>query len=234
MKIISIASIKGGVGKTALTTFLSQVVKGKTLVIDADANNNLTDYYLRNYTFEEINQANLYHLLKGEVIPSDVIYNTDFGIDIIPCTLELHKIGVEMSSNPGSMLKFARNIKRLDYDYIFIDTPPSLSYEFRMSLHVSDLVLTPICFSRWTLQAMLLLQAEILEVQETFDSAPELLAVPSIVTDKENETLRHMDYNFSESYIKKSATIKNAHDKATKIKDNSRSWNDFQLLAGEL
>lgn len=237
MKIITVASIKGGVSKTAIISFLSQAIKTsgyKTLVIDADANNNLTDYYLREYSFEEIDQVNLYNLIRGDVTPNEVIYKTDAGVDIIPCTLQLHKIGVEMSSNPGSILKFARNIKRLDYDYILIDTPPSLSYEFRMALHAADLVLTPVCFSRWTLQAMLLLQIEIQEIKEAFDHLPTLLTVPSIVSDKENETLRKMDYAFSRSYIKKSAAIKNAHDKGTVLKENSKAWNDFNLLAGEV
>ena len=63
------------------------------------------------------------------------------------------------------MLRFKKNIESLDYDYIFIDTPPAVtSYEFNASMFVSDLILSPIGYSRWTIQSIQIIQREIVDI----------------------------------------------------------------------
>lgn len=238
MKIITVASLKGGVGKTSLSTFLSQALSTrgeKVLVIDADPNNNATDYFLREYDINDIEENNLYHFLKGGD-PYDCIYNAQLSLDIIPCTLTLNKIGIEMFSKPAGMIKFKKSLQQLPYSYIIIDTPPSLSYEFRVSLNAADIVLSPVNFSRWTLQALELLKEELEEVE----SKATLKAVPSIVSDMENLKLRQLDFEFTEAFkfteafIRKSSQIKSANDKGGLLKQQSKSWNEFCSLAGEL
>ena len=79
MKIITIASLKGGVGKSTLAIFLSQALaqlNTRVLVIDADPNNNMTDYFLRKIPSEEIESRNLYHVLAGK-LSADVRRNSN-------------------------------------------------------------------------------------------------------------------------------------------------------------
>jgi len=232
LKIITVASLKGGVGKTTLSTFLSQALSArgeKVLIIDSDPNNNATDYFLREYNINDIEENNLYHFMKGGDA-SDCTYNAQLSLDIIPCTLTLNKIGIEMYSKPAAMVKFKKSLQSLPYSYIIIDTPPSLSYEFRIALNAADIVLSPVNFSRWTLQALMLLREEIRDLE----SDAILKAVPSIVSDMENLKLRQLDFDFTETFIKKANSIKSANDKGGSLKQHSNSWNEFCKLAGEL
>ncbi len=235
MKIISICSVKGGVGKTATTTFLAQALHArgyKILVIDSDANNNLTDYHLRNTSVDEIESRNLYHLITGEMTPDEVIYNGD--IDIIPCTLSLHKIGLIMTSKPTAIMHFQKSIKRLDYDYVLIDSPPALGYELTNALYASDVVLIPANLTRWTLQSIQIIQEQINEMKSDGKKFLSVKAVPSIVTEKENQVLQSMGLDFTESFIKKAGAIKTAHDNAVWLKKDSAVFEYFNNLAGEI
>jgi chromosome partitioning protein len=235
LKIISICSVKGGVGKTATTTFLSQALhaKGyKVLVIDSDANNNLTDYYLRETSVDDIEARNLYHLIKGDMSPDEVIYPGR--IDIIPCTLSLHKIGLMMTTKPTAIMHFQKSIKRLDYDYVLIDSPPALGYELTNALYCSDIVLIPANFTRWTLQSIQIIQEQIEEMKADGKKFLNVKAVPSIVTDKENNILQSMGLDFTKSYIKKSGAIKTAHDNATWIKTTAAAFEYFNNLSEEI
>jgi len=234
-KIISISSIKGGVGKTALTTFLSQALqlKGfKVLVIDSDANNNLTDYFLRDTSVEEIESRNLFHLITGKMSADKVIYSGP--VDIIPCTLSLHKIGLLMTSKPTAVMHFQKSIKMLDYDYILIDSPPALGYELTNSLYAADIVLIPANLTRWTLQSIQIIQEQIEEMKADGKKFSLVKPVPSIVTEKENLILQKMNLNFTESFIKKSGAIKTAHDKAARIKPTAAAFEFFNNLAEEV
>ncbi|EMN94783.1 VirC1-like protein, partial [Leptospira interrogans serovar Medanensis str. UT053] len=62
MKIICLASMKGGVGKTTIDVFLAQAffqLGFRVLVVDMDPNNNLTDYFLRAISVGAISSQNI-------------------------------------------------------------------------------------------------------------------------------------------------------------------------------
>ena len=157
MKVITFGSLKGGVGKTTCAAFLAQALTAegaRVLVVDIDANNNLTDYFLRDTTAQELEARNVRHVLVDGLKPVEAVHHSAHGIDIIPATPELHSVGIELASDPGALLRFPVDLRQLDYDFIVIDSPPALVIELRAALYAANLVLVPIAFSRWTIPAL--------------------------------------------------------------------------------
>jgi chromosome partitioning protein len=148
MKIISIFNQKGGVGKTTTNINLCcyLAMKGyKILTIDIDPQGNTTS----GLGFDKKNiQKSIYDVIIADekfenvVIKSELIDN----LYIAPSTLELAGAEIEIinTGNRESILK--NKIKEIynQYDYIFIDCPPSLGLLTINSLCASDSVLIPI------------------------------------------------------------------------------------------
>lgn len=237
LKTVSISSIKGGVSKTTLAIFLSLALKrmGKrVLAIDLDPNNNLTDFFLRDFDLSPISERNVFHVLKNKMGVMEASHDSIHGVSILPSTPKLAQAGIELARDPGSILRFANKLKGLDFDFVMIDTPPSLSFELSLSLFSSDLVLSPISFNRWTVQAIEVLQEEIMNTRETKGDI-ELLCVPSIVTEKEEETLRkNRDIDFTKTSILKNASIRKAVQDGRPLKENSLPFEWFMNLAKEM
>jgi chromosome partitioning protein len=238
LKIITFSSLKGGVGKTTATslTAAASADNKKVLVIDLDANNNLTDFFLRNADPLEILNRNIYHILKSAIAPENAIYSSDVApLDIIPAAPILSRITAEANGDPGVILRFASKIKKLDYDCIFIDTPPALGLELRAALYASDLVIVPVSFNRWIIQGFDLVADEIQQVQEAIGKSPKLMALPTMVSDSENEKLRTSlpDLPYLNSFIPKNSAIKNAGTTAILPKVGSIAETTFKYIAQE-
>lgn len=247
---IAVASLKGGVGKTAVSALLSRALARLTgkpvLAIDLDHNNNLTDYFLRNVDADTIESANVYHVLTGRRSLADCIYETgkaggeaacnDAGrVSVLPATPYLSRSGIELVRDPGAVLRFARSIKDSGYDTVVLDTPPSLSFELTCALYSSCTVLSPLSFSRWTVQGYQLLQDEIAGVAEATGRPPALLALPVQVNDTQSKKLRMAGIEgMLSSVIHRSAAIKSACDTGKPLKEGSRSYEEFLSLAEEL
>lgn len=123
-KIIAIANQKGGVAKTttaaALTAGLLQ--RGyKVLAVDLDAQGNLSDS-----VGADEQAPTVYELLKGVVQVNEVIQQKDI-YSIIPSNLSLASADMEFTQTGREyLLKKALSPVIKDYNYIVIDTPPTL------------------------------------------------------------------------------------------------------------
>lgn len=255
MKRIAVASLKGGVGKTAVSALLSRALARLTgkpvLAVDLDHNNNLTDYFLRNVDADVIESANVYHVLTGRRSLADCIYETgkagatgkaesdaacnDACVSVLPATPFLSRCGIELVRDPGAVLRFARMIKDSGYETVVLDTPPSLSFELTCALYSSCTVLSPFSFSRWTVQGYQLLRDEIAGVAEATWHRPALRALPVQVNDTQAKKLRMAGIEgMLSSVIHRSAAIKSACDSGKPLKEGSRSYEEFLSLAKEL
>jgi chromosome partitioning protein len=126
MRIVAVANQKGGVGKTttsqALTAGLAD--KGyKVLGIDLDPQGNLSSACGSvNY-----NVPTIYELMKREVTAEETIQHMNGGYDIIPSNIMLAGAEQELSqTGKEHRLKEAIAAVSDNYDYIIVDTPPSL------------------------------------------------------------------------------------------------------------
>lgn len=238
MKIIVAASIKGGVGKTSTAVFLAQALarrNRRVLVVDADHNNNLTDFFLRDTDPQALEARNVYQVLIGKLKLTEAIFASSCGLDIIPATPTLAQVGAELGQDPGALLRFPASLHRVEYDYIVMDTPPALGFELRVALYCADLILVPVALSRWTVQGFGLVEREYSRAKETMGTNSMLCALPSICTEKEAEQLRVIsNWNATKTAIIKSSVIKTASNYGRPLKEGTRSWDDFAALAAEV
>ena len=123
-KIIAFANHKGGVSKTTSVANIGAILsqKGKkVLLIDLDAQANLTDYYLKERPEETVYNA----LVNETPLPICQIGERLF---LVPCSL--HMVGLEArvadNIDRAELLQILLEPIREEYDYILIDCPPSL------------------------------------------------------------------------------------------------------------
>lgn len=151
-KIISISNHKGGVGKTTSAINIGAGLNrlGKTvLLIDLDPQANLTQ------SLGLIDQPrNIYGALKGEykLEPVEIVK----GLDVITSTLDLSGAEVELSGEAGReyILKELLEPLRASYNYILIDTPPSLGLLAINALTASQEVFIPLQAQYLALQGL--------------------------------------------------------------------------------
>lgn len=146
-RIISIANQKGGVGKSNvavnLPVFLSAQGK-KVLLIDMDPQANATLSLGINCRHLPLS---VYNVLMGQITPSSIIRRSSFfGYDIMPASPDLAGATVELVMMKDREFKLSHIISKIekDYDFIIIDSPPSLGILTLNSLVGSKEVLIPV------------------------------------------------------------------------------------------
>jgi chromosome partitioning protein len=163
-KVISISNHKGGVGKTTsainIGAGLNRLGK-KILLIDLDPQANLSQ------SLGLIDQKRtIYGALKGEynLQPVEVLK----GLDVIPSTLDLSGAEIELSGEAGReyILRELLEPIRKKYDYIVIDSPPSLGLLTINALTASDIVLLPLQAQYLAVQGLVKLLEVIEKIQK--------------------------------------------------------------------
>ena len=190
--IITVSSLKGGVGKTTTAIFLAQALEARghrVLVVDLDHNNNLTDYYLREVNTEDVDGRNIRHVLAGSIKAELAVWNSNRG-QVIPATPGLATVGLELARDPAGVLRLRSGLRRMDYEYVIIDTPPALTIELTAGLYAADVVIVPVSASRWTVQGYQIIESEVARVEDAGLPVPRMLALPSMVSDREAQTIR--------------------------------------------
>lgn len=180
--IISINNQKGGIGKTTTVQSLGAglVLKGyKVLVIDLDPQGNLT------YTTGANGQENtIYEVLKGTASIDETIQAIG-GLEIIPSNILLSGADIEFTfTGREHLLKEAIGSLKTSYDYILIDTPPSLGILTVNALTISDKVIIPLTADIFSLQGLAQLHNTINRVRKYSNPS---LKVEGLLLTKFNE-----------------------------------------------
>jgi len=143
-KIISIVNQKGGVGKTttcvSLTAALAEQEK-RVLLCDFDPQANSTS----GMGVDKTVSKGVYEVLVSDIPAAEAIVHTRFG-DVLPSNKALAGAGIELigMENREYLLRDALETLRPQYDYIFIDCPPSLELLTLNALCASNSILVPV------------------------------------------------------------------------------------------
>ncbi|MFO7295061.1 MAG: AAA family ATPase [Caldicoprobacter sp.] len=179
-KVISIANQKGGVGKTTTNVNLSVCIAAlgkKVLTIDIDPQGNTTS----GLGIDKNNLGcSIYDVLINGVHARQAILHTKIeNLDIIPSNIDLAGAEIEMVPMIAreTILKKAIEPIRDEYDYIFIDCPPSLGLLTINALTASDKVMVPIQCEYYALEGLSQLMSTINIVKKNLNPSLELAGV---------------------------------------------------------
>lgn len=222
--IITFINMKGGVGKTTLCVgigvYLSEIMNKKILIVDLDPQFNSTQSLLNKYNkvdlyFNELltNEKTIRKIYKipnsitDRVQPlnkEDVIVNLTTNLDIILGDINIIFDDSNRDIRVKKLKKFIDdNNLRNEYDYILIDSPPTISLYTDTALVASDFYLTPVKIDQYSLLG-----------------ASSLLTVINNLI--ENYELKIKSLGFIYTNVEDSMT-----DKTKKIKERFEKHSDF-------
>ena len=175
-KIIAIANQKGGVGKTTTAVNLSAAIAQagkKVLMVDLDPQGNTTSGFGRSVN----ERSSVYDALMGRADLKNCIQDTDIKkLKLIGSDIRLAGAEVELVSvkDREFFLKKLLGVVRDDYDFIFVDCPPSLSLLTLNAMAAADSVLVPIQCEYYALEGVTALMNTIQRVKRTFNPRLEI------------------------------------------------------------
>ncbi|MBQ6907993.1 MAG: ParA family protein, partial [Clostridia bacterium] len=145
-KIIAISNQKGGVGKTTTAVNLSACLAKmgkKVLLIDIDPQGNATS----GLGIEEIPEVTIYDVLINSVPIADAIIKTDYkNLFLCPSNRDLAGAEIELVNMMGREYQLKTALEDIvgEYDFVFLDCPPSLGMITLNAFTACDSVLIPI------------------------------------------------------------------------------------------
>lgn len=245
MTAICIANNKGGVGKTTTVVNLAAGLARmnfRVLVVDLDGQANAT-YALTGRVHPV---PSIYDVLTGGKTVDDVTWQTnEQNVWLIPGDGRLQGIDVELAARPGREWRLARALHGQDFDYIIIDTPPSLGVLTQNALAASHRVLIPVALTEFSLIGMDKLEDTIGELCEQLDLQD--LSIAGIVATfyEDNTTSRETWFILEKKYegrlletrIPKNLDLEKAHranESVLSFAPNSSSGQAYMQLAREV
>lgn len=173
--VISIASQKGGVGKTTTSVSLSAGLahRGKkVLLVDIDSQANSSKVLVPTYQELKPEQSIYTTIIDRQPLPLRPSHVAN--LDIVPSHILLSNTDVKLTTaidHREARLKHQLDLVKGQYDYVFIDCPPALSWLTINAFTASDKVLVTISPGYFELDSIVQISKTIQEVREFFNPA---------------------------------------------------------------
>lgn len=181
-KVITFANKKGGSGKTSTVVNLGGVLgeRGKkVLMIDLDPQAH-TSYWSGVNTYDT-SYPNIYQILQGKIKPEAALFKPEHGLyDVLPAVTdfsrEVLKSILDSRESQGRLNKALLRIKR-SYDFVLIDTPPTVALLTLNALVASDYVLIPILLNFLAIEGLAQLAQNIYKVNYSFNQKLRIMGI---------------------------------------------------------
>ena len=245
-RIITIANQKGGVGKTTTALNLAASLgeaKQKVLLLDFDPQGNAgSGLGVRDA------EKSIYEVLSGELPVEDILHTEIVeNVDFLPGNRNLAAMDAELANeeNKNYLLKDILDKMAKNYDYIFIDCPPSLGTLTINALTASDSVLIPIQCEYYALEGLSQMLETIQTVQEALNESLSIEGILFTMYDSRNllsqDVVRavkeHFNVKIFDTIIPRNVRLAEApsHGLPINFYDGSSTGADaYRKLAGEI
>jgi chromosome partitioning protein len=205
-KIISFANQKGGVAKTTTTLNLAVAFSESghdVLAIDLDPQGNLT--MSQGLDPDKVDKS-MYDVLVDHVPISEVIAERE--IDIAVASIDLAGAEIAMSTQIGRERSLEKALSEVwnDYDFVCIDTPPSLGLLTVNALTASDKVIVPVQCEYLSMRGLVQLQNTLQMIKENLNPDVEIEGILPTMLDSRTvhakEAIEILEENFGELVFK--------------------------------
>ena len=157
---VSVTNQKGGVAKTTTTLAVAHAIarqknSSKVLLIDLDSQRNATSILLGNAEIPP--ERTVYSLLTQKKYDSSIFHSTQLtNLYVIPSSLHLVEIEPQLTSALDGFFRLndAMEFLKKEFDYIFIDCPPSLSALTINAMVSADYLLIPLQVSKFSIDGI--------------------------------------------------------------------------------
>lgn len=201
MKIIAVMNQKGGVGKTTVTVNLAAALafhKKRVLLIDADLQGNATTSLGLQPNTLGVVTCDLFTILTNQCSIKQVMLYRPISsggrkgvLDLIPATIALSGFDQLVRALPNKQLMLKQLLHDVrDYDYVFIDCPPSLGLLTINSLVAAHEVIIPVQPEFFGLQGLSQMLDTIILLQQTLNPK---LVINGIVCTRYNRRKIHQE-----------------------------------------
>ena len=219
--IITVFNNKGGVGKTTLTINLAAMLMKlgrRVLLIDIDAQANLST----GLGIDPLNDVELagkkditHLLLEPKTKLADVIYRKRWGdiqLDVVPSHIRLSDKENELIQTVDSDRLLVKKLRDHDYDFVFIDPPPSFGKANRLSLMASSGVLIPTQLSPYPIRALEYVFTQVERVADYKDEPLHILGIAVSMYDQ-----RSSSFNLSMEASLRETLAKNSNGRSIEL-----------------
>jgi chromosome partitioning protein len=221
MRIFAVANQKGGVGKTTTTISLGAALaeRGKrVLVVDLDPQGNATTGLgIDGRRFER----SVYDVLLNDVPIVDIVEPTGFNnLFVAPATLDLAGVEQELTSVISRELRLKRAIASVegDFDFVFIDCPPSLGLITINAFAAATEIMVPVQAEFYALEGLTQLQRIVDLVQRNLNPTLRITKVVLTMYDSRNtlsidvakEVKKHFDEELCNTLIPRTVRLAEA------------------------
>lgn len=235
MRKIAILNFKGGTGKTTTAVNLSHVLALKrqnVLVVDCDPQGSIADWL-------GISPGNtFFDLLTDRVNLQDCIYQARERLNIIPSGKKLALIELRLAKDKDMDKAFQKKLVSLkDYDFIFLDCPPSMSILNLNALEYAHEIFLPVSMDYLSLRG----------VKQVIESLPEGIQITKVIptfydqrTKKSKEILKDLKSFFKGKVTNpirvnvRLSECSSFHKTIFEYDPYSRGAQDYQRLAEEI